>query len=35
MTLTAFPAYATNCARRLWPLVRWRSVARIVERVHQ
>ncbi len=31
MTFTAFPGHAG----RRWPLSRWRSLARIVEMVHQ
>ena len=31
MTITAFPGHAG----RLWPLARWRSLARIVDEVYQ
>jgi hypothetical protein len=29
--ITAFPGHAGRC----WPLARWRSLARIGERIHQ
>jgi len=35
MTFTAFPGHATCRPRSRWPLSRWRSLARIVEMVHQ
>jgi hypothetical protein len=33
MTCSAFPGYAVYGLRSCWPLLRWRSVARISERV--
>ncbi len=33
VTVTAFPGHAMNCLRSLWPLTRWRSLARIDARV--
>ncbi len=35
MTVNAFPGHTAYCLRSCWPLPRWRSVARIRERVHQ
>ena len=35
MTDLAFPGHVMNCLRSSWPLTRWRSLARIGERVHQ
>ncbi len=29
VTVTAFPGHAMNCLRSMWPLARWRSLARI------
>ncbi len=34
MTVTAFPGHAVYRLRSLWPLARWRSLARIISRVH-
>jgi len=33
MTLIAFPGHATCCLRSRQPLLRWRSVARMIERI--
>ncbi|CAN5782135.1 hypothetical protein BH18ACT2_BH18ACT2_18340 [soil metagenome] len=35
MTFTAFPGHNTCSLRSCWPLARWRSLARIVDRVHR
>ena len=35
MTVVAFPGHAAHCLRSCRPLARWRSLARMIARVHQ